>query len=107
MFLLLVLVSVQALSHLYATSVVEAAAYDAAQSAAADVGADVAAAEAQARSLLGALSATTEFDWSVHDDQVVLQVRAERRQMVPPPLGERLGLDVIERELRVRREEFR
>lgn len=106
-FLLLMLLSVQVLTHLYATSVVEAAAYDAVQAVSARDGRGVAEAESHARGLLGRLSDGATFDWAADGDEVVLRLTAERRQALPAPLGERLGADRIEREFRMRVERFR
>lgn len=100
------LTAVQVLTHLYATSVVEATAYDAVQAASAASG-DVAAAEAKARDLLGGLSDGATFHWTVDGDDVALRIVAERTPVLPGVLGDRLGLHVIDREFRMRMEEFR
>lgn len=106
-FLLLMLLSVQVLTHLYATSVIEAAAYDAVGAVSARDGRGVAEAESHARALLGSLSDDTAFHWSVDDDEIVLRVSAERPHALPARLGQRLGADRIQREFRMRAERFR
>lgn len=106
-FLLLMLLSVQVLTHLYATSVVEAAAYDAVRQVSTRGGRDVSGAESNARALLGGLSDGASFEWAVGSDEVVLRITAERGSVLPAPLGERLAANRIERELRMRVERFR
>jgi hypothetical protein len=106
-FLLLMMTAVQVLTHLYATSVVEATAYDAVQAASSASGGGVAAAEARARDLMGGLSDGATFDWTVEGDEVAVRIVAERNRVLPGVLGERLGLHVVDREFRMRVEEFR
>ncbi|MGH9077592.1 MAG: hypothetical protein ACRDY0_09120 [Acidimicrobiales bacterium] len=105
---MLLLLSVQTLVRLYATSVVTSAAFDAAQQVATSPGsatATVAAAEASARRRLGGLGgAGTVFDWEEVDAQrVVLVVRAESPGFLPLPRSYRQ----IVRTVTVRRERFR
>ena len=105
--LTLLLTAAHLLTHLYATSVVTAAGYDAAVEAAAH-GGNVPAAEARARQTLGGLAERTTFDWSAsNEDEVVLRVHLTRPALVPARYATTLGLDEIERELRVRVERFR
>ncbi len=81
-FLVLLLFAVQVLLNLYATSVVTAAAFDAARDAASAGGGAgaVADAEAKARDVLGRYADAVSFEWTVPDgDDVVLHVRAENR----------------------------
>lgn len=98
-FLVLLAFAVQLALRLYATSVVTAAAYDAARLVA--TGADDAAgAEAHARSLLGDVGAAAVFEWDTGADAVRLRVVVEPPQLLPPA-------DVIDRTVTVRREELR
>lgn len=79
-FLVLLLFAVQVLFNLYATSVVTAAAYDAARSVAAAGGSPNARddALARARRVLGRYYERVSFDWSDSTDaQVALHVRAD------------------------------
>lgn len=80
-FLLLMLFAVQVLVGLYASSVVNAATYDAAKAVAGSDGGDaaVSVAEANARSQLGDYGRKVTFDWSGSTPDVVkLQARAPR-----------------------------
>lgn len=103
----LLLTAAHLLLHLYATSVVTAAGYDAAVEAAGR-GGDVAAAEATAMASLGALAERTGFDWSASTpDEVVLRLEATSPGLVPARFARTLGLTAVEREFRVRVERFR
>lgn len=112
MFLVSLLFAAQILLGLYTTSLVTAAAFDAAKLAAgagarADVEGARAAAEATARRLLGPTGQRARFTWSDDADSVVLRVQAPR----PSLLGERvvgpIGLGDIDRTVRVRIERLR
>lgn len=106
-FMILLLLGVQTLVHLYATSSVTAAADEAAQQVATAGGSpgQVPAAEAAARSELGRFGAEhTRFDWlEVDGNQVVLRVTATSPSLLPVSDG----LDRISRTVRVRTERFR
>lgn len=109
-FLGMLLVAVQVLFNLYATSVVTSVSYDAARRVAAGGGnAGVAAeAEAAARRSLGRYSERVTFDWSQSDtDEIVLVVRAHNPSMVLPSVAAPLAFADIDRTLRVRVERFR
>ena len=100
-FLTLLLFAVQVLVGLYATTVVTAAAYDAAKSVA---GADRQAPEvavATARRRIGALGGQARFSWAIDDDVVALTVRAPRPTLLP------LVSPDVERTVRVRVESLR
>lgn len=110
-FLLLLLLAVQVLFNLYATSAVTAATYDgarlAAGSDAVDDGAARAAAEQHVRDVLGRYGRDRiELSWP--DDptgrDIVLTVRAENPSFLPRGLRRPLGFDTIERTVRVRAE---
>jgi hypothetical protein len=106
-FMVLLLLGVQTLVHLYATSALTAAANEAAQQVATGGGAasEVPAAEAAARAGLGSFGAErTQFDWiEVDDDQVVLRVTA----MSPGFLPLSGSLQHISRTVTMRTERFR
>ena len=100
-FLLFLLFAVQVLFGLYATSVVSAAAFDAATSVAAQDGNGVPPAEAAARRHIGALGGRATFTWDVQDDTVRLTVVAPRPRLLD------LAAPDIRRTVRVRRERVR
>jgi hypothetical protein len=106
--------AVQLLFGLYASTVVTAVANDAARRAASSGSADRGLIVDEARRSLGGVGETATFRWSDDDhdgdgviDTVVLTVVARPRRFVPPSIGGRVGLDRIERTVRVRAEEFR
>jgi hypothetical protein len=109
--LALLLAAVQLLTGLYARSAVTAVAFDAARVVAgADAGgrADaVAGAEAEARRLLGRYSSRVTFEWSVDDEVVALRVRARNPRFLLPVLPGGLGVEDVDRTVRVRVERVR
>lgn len=107
-FMLFLMFGVQELVHLYATSMLTSAAFDAAQQVAttpSDQSAQVPVATADARHQLGSFGTEhTTFNWKqVNGNQVVLEVTAESPGFLPLPLGFRR----IERTVTVRTERFR
>ncbi|MGI8683510.1 MAG: hypothetical protein ACR2MO_00125 [Acidimicrobiales bacterium] len=108
-FLLLMLFAVQVLVGLYASSVVNAATYDAAKAVAGSDGGDAArsAAVANAQAQLGAYGREVTFDWSGSTTDVVkLQARAPRPSFLSTDLtGPVLG-DIV-RTVTVRVEKVR
>ena len=103
----LMLLAAQVLTHLYATTVVEAVVYDAAAQAAGAAG-DLETAEAAARESLGPFGAEASFDWSASTpEEVVLQVVVPRAQTLSTRTTGDLGLGTIRREARVRIEQMR
>lgn len=105
--LVLILLACQVLFGLYARSAVTAAAYDAARVAAgarADGGHDDA--ERDARAALGRYGTRVRFIWAVTDEVVTLRVRAVNPGFLPHPLRRAMGVDAIDRTVRVRRERF-
>lgn len=113
-FLVLMLVSVQVLYNLYATSAVTAAAYDGARLVAGfDAAGDpeaVRAAEEHVRSVLGVygrdrLRLVWEEDPLERD--VILRVSAKNPSFLPRHLRAPLGLDTVDRTIRVRIERER
>ncbi|HUP87204.1 MAG TPA: TadE family protein [Acidimicrobiales bacterium] len=110
-FLVLLLFAVQVLYGLYARSAVTAAAFDGARLAAGfdasgDRASARAAAEAHIHEVLGGYADREGFDleWSDPPDgrDVVLTVRARSPGFLPPSLRRPMGLDTIERTVRVR-----
>jgi hypothetical protein len=106
-FMVLLLLGVQTLLHLYATSAVTAAADEAAQQVATGGGStmEVPVAEAAARASLGTFGREhTRFDWLVVDAQeVVLRVTASSPGFLPLPAS----FDRISRTVTLRTERFR
>lgn len=107
-FLLFLLLAVQVIVHLYATSALTAAAFDGARLVAAPASAiDEAAAETHLRSVLGRYGSRLEVTFTPDPDDVVLTVRAPSPSVLPAPLRRPLGMDSIERTVRVRIERVR
>jgi hypothetical protein len=105
-FLVLMLLAVQVLFNLYATSAVTAAAYDAARIAAGFDGDPAGrwAAENHVRQVLGryAEAADVEVQMTPQPDDVVLTVTASNPGFLPVALRRPLAFDTIERTVRVR-----
>lgn len=113
-FLLFLLLAVQLLYSLYASSTVTAVAHDAVQQAALAGAPSLADIEADARRSLGEIGAAATFRWSTDDqdrngrpDTLVLQVVAHPPRFVPRSIGDGVGLGVIDRTTRARIEEAR
>jgi hypothetical protein len=110
-FLVLLLLAIQVVYDLYATSAVTAAAYDAARVVAgadATEGSGAAAdAEAGARRALGTYSSRASFTWTVSADLVELRVVARNPGFLPVALRRPLGVDQVDRTVRVRVERVR
>jgi len=110
-FLMFLLFAVQMLVSLHATSRVEAAAYEAARLVAANGGevptlTSRSAAATQARQLLGQAGDHATFSWAGTTDQmVVLSVSASSPRFLP--FDRELGLEHIERTVRIRTERLR
>jgi hypothetical protein len=106
-FMVLMLLAVQTLVHLYATSALTAAANEAVQKVATGGGAtsQVPAAEAAARASLGSFGTErTHFEWvEVDGDQVVLRVTAQSPGFLPLSGS----LQRISRTVTMRTERFR
>ena len=108
-FLVLLLLAVQVLFDLYATSAVTAATFDAARLVAGsgDGGTRPAPAEAEARAAdaLGAYAERVRFRWDLSDpDVVALRAEAENPSVLPAVFARPLGVDRVERTVRVRTE---
>ena len=108
-FLLFLLLAVQVIFHLYATSAVTAAAFDGARLvAAADSPVDEDEAEAHVRNLLGKYGADRlDVTFEPDPDAVVLRVRAQNPSLLPGALRRPLRMDRIDRTVRVRIERRR
>lgn len=108
-FLLLLLLAVQVIFHLYATSAVTAAAFDGARLAAAsDAGVDEEDAAAHVRSVLGRYgSDRVAVTFTPDPDDVVVTVRADNPSFLPVAVRRPLRMDRIERTVRVRIERDR
>jgi hypothetical protein len=106
-FMILLLVAVQTLVHLYATSAVTAAANEAAEQVASEGGSPrgIPAAQAEAVARLGSFgSRHTHFRWlQVNGQAVVVRVMAESPALLPLPQSYR----DITRTVTVRTERFR
>jgi hypothetical protein len=106
-FVLLLLLAVQTMVHLYATSAVTAAAFDAADAVATDPAgqaAEIPAAESAARQRLGRLGPSADFEWKEADgEQVVLELRVDSPGFLPFSSS----LLQIDRTVVVRTERFR
>jgi hypothetical protein len=112
-FIVLVLLAGQVLFDLYARSAVTAAAFDAARRVA---GFDIATlppdqlsqAEAdavtQARATLGRYGAAATFTWTLTPTTVALRVQMTNPSLVPAGFGHPLGIDTIDRSVRVQAE---
>jgi hypothetical protein len=107
--LVLLLFAVQVVYDLYATSAVTAAAYDAARVVAGADGGSVAttAAEERARDALGRYGERLTFTWSLDGDVVELHVVARNPGFLPASLRSPLGVDTVDRTVRVRAERLR
>ena len=107
-FLLLLLLAVQVIVHLYATSAVTAAAFDGARLVAAPAsGVDEAEAAAHVRGVLGRYGEGVDVVFRPDPEAVVLTVRAPSPSLVPSNLRRPMGIDQIERTVRVRIERLR
>ena len=109
-FLVMLLFAVQVIFNLYAASVVTAVSSDAARRVAGSDGgpSSIAAAEAQARQSLGRYGDRVAFIWDVSgDEEVVLRVQSENPTFLPAAMAGPVGLDRLDRTIRIRVERFR
>lgn len=112
MFLAFLLLAVQVVFALYASSVVTAAAYDGARIVAghesqADEVASRHRAEDHVRSLLGRYGQRATFTWGASDDDnVVLTVDVTNPGFLPASMREPMRLDRTTRTVRVRKEQL-
>jgi hypothetical protein len=116
-FLAFLLFALQLLVALYATSATTSAAFDGARVVAgsradhddpAAIDATRAAAEARVRGELGAFGRTVQLDWAGSDaDAVQLRITGDVPRFLWPGLQDALGVDHIDRTVRVRVETWR
>ena len=107
-FLLLLLLAVQVIYNLYATSAVTAAAFDGARLAAGSGSSGRAEAAAHVKAVLGDYgSERVDVSFTPDPDDVVLTVVADNPSFLPVALRRPLGFDRIERTVRVRVERDR
>lgn len=111
-FLMFLLLAVQLLFGLYASSTVTAVANDAAVRAASAGAPPLDRIEEDARRNLGEVGASATFTWSTDDadgdgvdDTIVLEVVARPPRFVPPSVGGAIGVGEIRRSVRVRLEQ--
>jgi len=106
-FLVLLLLAVQVTYHLYATSVVTAAAFDGARLAAGATGVDKEAARDHVVELLGTYGRdrVETIEVERNGDVIALHVVARNPGFLPSTLRRPMGLDRVERTVRVRVEE--
>lgn len=104
-FLAFLLLAVQVLVHLFATSYVNAAAFDAARLASGADGFSSAAARAHGLGVLGEFSQrVSEFSVRVGPDEVTVRVRAQSPALLPAAFGAVAGTSSIDRTVTLRRE---
>lgn len=109
-FLTLLLLAVQVVYDLYATSAVTAAAFDAARLVAGGQGGadSEGRAEEHARQVLGRYAERVHFDWAGSDAETVrLHVHADNPSFLLPDLAASLPFTHVDRTIRVRVERFR
>ncbi len=104
-FLVFLLLAVQVLVHLFATSAVSAAAFDAARLASGADGGGAAAARGHGLTVLGGFAGDVRaFDVAVGADSVTVHVVADSPALLPEALARVLGAAGIDRTVTVRRE---
>lgn len=107
-FLGFLLLAVQVAVHLYATTVVTAAAFDAARIASGSGSqGDTAEAQAHFDSLLGRWASEVDLTIRELGDDVIVDVRGSSPAILPRTMGRVAGLGDIERSIRIRGEDFR
>ncbi len=106
-FLGFLLLAVQVLLHLFATSTVSAAAFDAAQLVAAEGDTSCGRAEAHADSLLGDYGSDVDFTCDDGAETVTVTITGPSPAPLIGGFTEWSGLGAIEREAQVRTEDFR
>jgi hypothetical protein len=104
--LLCLLFAVQLLVSLHATTVLTAVTSDTARRAAAEHAPDRRYLEAELVEGLGRMGRQAEITWGQDSDIVSLTVSVPAPRFVPPSLSATVGLDRIERTVRVRMERF-
>ena len=104
-FLAFLLFAAQVLTHLFATSFVNAAAFDAARIASGSSAVSEDAAEAHGRSVLGSFaSRVSSFDVEIGEEAVRVRVQARSPALLPATFGRVAGTSSIDRSVTLRRE---
>lgn len=106
-FLGFLLFATQALVHLYATSTVTAATFEAARRASAETGGGCAEVPARVRGLLGDYGSRVEVGCAQRGEQLHVTVRGPSPARLLSGFGDGLGLGAIERTAVVRVEQLR
>jgi hypothetical protein len=105
-FLCFLMFAVELLLGLHAATVVTSVANDTARRAAADGAPPRGVLEADLASSLGRMGERAEITWGSEPDVVVLSVAVTPPRFVPASIGGAVGLDRVERTVRVRQEGF-
>lgn len=111
-FMAFLLLGAHVLVHLYATSVLTANAFDAARivsgsSSGEDRVGAAARAQAQALAQMGGFADRVAFTWEqLGPDEIVLTAAADTPNLLPALLARGLGMDMVERTVRLRVEAF-
>ena len=104
-FLAFLLFAAQVLVHLFATSYVNAAAFDAARLASGSAAVSQGAARAHGLEVLGSYaSRVSAFSVSVGPEQVTVHVQAQSPALLPTAFGRVVGVSSIDRTVTLRRE---
>lgn len=103
-FLAFLLFASQLLVHLFATSYVNAAAFDAARLASGSGDVSAGAAAAHGRSVLGSYGSRARFDVERGEREVVVRVRTRSPALLPRVFGRIIGAEEIDRTVILRRE---
>jgi hypothetical protein len=104
-FLAFLLFAAQILVHLFASSYVNAAAFDAARLASGAGDVSPGEAEAHGRSVLGAYAQRLDaFDVQRTEEQVTVRVRVRSPALLPRTFGRIIGAEAIDRTVTLRRE---
>ncbi len=107
-FLAFLLFAAQVLVHLFATSFVNAAAFDAARLASGGAGVSEQAAEQHGLSVLGSFaSRVSTFNVDIGVETVTVRVQARSPALLPATFGAVVGTASIDRSVTVRREQPR
>lgn len=103
-FLAFLLFAAQILVHLFTTSYVNAAAFDAARLASGSGDVSPGAAAEHGSRVLGPFGARSDFEVTKDADQVTVRVRGESPALLPRVFGRIIGAESIDRTVILRRE---
>jgi hypothetical protein len=104
-FLAFLLFAAQILVHLFTTSYVNAAAFDAARLASGSGNVSAEAAEDHGRRVLGPFGARSRFEVAPGADQITVRVRGDSPALLPRVFGRIIGTESIDRTVILRREQ--